>query len=303
MAPHTPPPSERAGGPVALLSPLVRGAVTLLSSPGRRVLVAVLALVAAACSQVALTGRSQLLLVSDAEVAELSKQSRTKFFQEAESKGKIVRPQDADGATSLAMVERVSTRIIRAAALDNRAQWRVVVVRADEVNANASADGTIVVYTGILPVAQSEAGLAVILAHEVAHVVARHSGERLSQMVVAQNLSNVAAAFASPQYQGAVGAALGLGAQYGVLLPFSRQHESEADHLGIYYMAKAGYDPAEAPRLWERMSAKGKSSAPPEFMSSHPSDATRIAQLRAWLPDARRYYENPNLPLPAVLGR
>jgi predicted Zn-dependent protease len=268
----------------------------------RRALVVAAALAACACSQVALTGRSQLLLVSDAEVAELSKQSRTKFFQEAEKAGKIVRAQDPEGATSLPMVDRVSTRIIRAAGLENRAQWRVVLVRADQVNANASADGTIVVYTGILPVAESEAGLAVIVGHEVAHVVARHSGERLSQMVVAQNLSNVAAAFASPQYQGAVGAALGLGSQYGVLLPFSRKHESEADHLGIYYMAKAGYDPAEAPRLWERMTAKGK-SAPPEFMSSHPSDATRIAQLRAWLPDARRYYEDPKLPLPTVLGR
>jgi predicted Zn-dependent protease len=268
---------------------------------GRALAVAV-ALAACACSQVALTGRSQLLLVSDTEVAELSKQSRTKFFQEAEREGKIVRLQDPDGAAAVPMVDRVSTRIIRAAGLESRAQWRVAVVRANQVNANASADGTIVVYTGILPVAQTDAGLAVILGHEVAHVVARHSGERLSQMLVAQNLSNVAAAFASPHYQGAVGAALGLGTQYGVLLPFSRQHESEADHLGIYYMAKAGYDPAEAPRLWERMSTKDK-AAPPEFLSSHPSDATRIANLRAWLPDARRYYDNPSLPLPAVLAR
>lgn len=259
-----------------------------------------LALAACACSQVALTGRSQLLLVSDAEVAELSKQSRAKFLQEAE--GKIVRSQDPDSGTVLPMVERVASRIVRAAGLEKQAQWRMVVVRSNEVNANASADGTIVVYTGILPVTQSEAGLAVVVGHEVAHVVARHSGERLSQMLVAQNLSNVAAAFASPQYQGLTGAALGLGAQYGVLLPFSRKHESEADHLGIYYMAKAGYDPAEAPRLWERMGAKG-GTAPPEFLSSHPSDVTRVAQLRAWLPDARRYYENQNLPLPAVLGR
>jgi predicted Zn-dependent protease len=267
-----------------------------------RVLVAVVALVAAACSQVPLTGRSQLLIVSDQEVASLSRESRTKFFQDAEKEGKLVKPQDPDAGTYLPLAERVSSRIVKAAGVADRAQWRVAVVRNDQVNANASADGTIVVYTGILPVTQTEAGLAVVLGHEVAHVVARHSGERLSQMLVAQNLSNVAAAFASPQYQGAVGAALGLGTQYGVLLPFSRQHESEADHLGIYYMAKAGYDPAEAPRLWERMSAKGKATTP-EFLSTHPSDATRIAQLRAWLPDARRYYENQSLPLPAVLTR
>ncbi|HEY7521122.1 MAG TPA: M48 family metallopeptidase [Methylomirabilota bacterium] len=267
-----------------------------------RLLLLAAVLAAVACSKVALTGRSQLLLVPDSQVAELSRQSRTKFFEEAERQHAIVKPQDADSSTVLPMVERLSSRIIRAAGLEKQAQWRVVVVRSKEVNANASADGTIVVYTGILPVAESEAGLAVIVAHEVAHVVARHSGERLSQMLVAQGVTNMAAALASPQYQAPAAAALGLGSQYGVLLPFSRHHESEADHLGIYYMAKAGYDPAEAPRLWERMSAKGKSSTP-EFMSTHPSDATRIAQLRAWLPDARRYYEDQSLPLPAVLGR
>jgi predicted Zn-dependent protease len=260
------------------------------------------ALAACACSQVALTGRSQLLLVPDAQVAELSRQSRTKFFQDAERQHALVKSEDTDGGQYVPMVERVSSRIVQAAGLGQQAQWRVAVVRSKDVNANASADGTIVVYTGIMPVAESESGLAVILGHEVAHVVARHSGERLSQMLVAQGVTNLAAAFASPQYQAPVGAALGLGSQYGVLLPFSRHHESEADHLGIYYMAKAGYDPAEAPRLWERMSAKGKSGTP-EFMSTHPSDVTRIAQLRAWLPDARRYYEDPSLPLPAVLSR
>ena len=259
-------------------------------------------LAAVACSKVALTGRSPLLLVPDTQVAELSRQSRAKFFQEAERQRAIVKADDSDSGTVVPMVERVSSRIVQAAGVGQQTQWRVVVIRSKDVNANASADGTIVVYTGILPVAESEAGLAVILGHEVAHVVARHSGERLSQMLVAQGVTNAAAAFASPQYQAPLGAALGLGSQYGVLLPFSRHHESEADHLGIYYMAKAGYDPAEAPRLWERMSAKGKKGTP-EFMSTHPSDATRIAQLRAWLPDARRYYEDQSLPLQTVLGR
>jgi predicted Zn-dependent protease len=260
-------------------------------------------LVSGACSQVPLTGRSQLLLVSDAEMAQLAKQSRVKFLQEADKQRALVSDADAESGKDLPMVNRVAARIVKAAALEGRAEWRVYLVRSADVNANASADGTIVVYTGILPVAQDEAGLAVVLGHEVAHVVARHSGERVSQVMVAQGLTSVAAAFANPAYQGAVGAALGLGSQYGVLLPFSRAHESEADHLGLYYMAKAGYDPAEAPRLWERMSGGKKGGAPPEFLSTHPSDATRIAQLRAWLPDARRYYENPNLPLPAVIAR
>jgi predicted Zn-dependent protease len=268
-----------------------------------RALVVALALAACACSQVALTGRSQLLLVSDAEMAQLAKQSRLKFLQDADRERSIVREQDPEGGQSVAMVNRVGTRIVQAAGLEKHAQWRVYLVRSKDVNANASADGTIVVYTGILPVAQSETGLAVIVAHEIAHVVARHSSERLSQVLIAQNVTNVAAALASPQYQAPVAAALGLGSQYGVLMPFGRKHESEADHLGIYYMAKAGYDPAEAPRLWERMSAKSSGAAPPEFLSTHPSEATRATQLRAWLPDARRYYENPSLPLPTVLGR
>jgi len=268
----------------------------------RPVLALLCALLIAACSQVALTGRSQLLLVSDAQMAQLAKQSRAKFLQDADKQQALVTESDGESGKYLPMVQRVSTRIVQAAGLEKRADWRVFLVRSKDVNANASADGTIVVYTGILPVAQSEAGLAVILGHEVSHVVARHSGERLSQTLIAQNVTNVAAAVASPAYQGVVGAALGLGSQYGVLLPYSRAHESEADHLGIYFMAKAGYDPAEAPRLWERMSAGSKGSAPPEFMSSHPSDATRIAQLRAWLPDARRYYDDQSLPLPAVIG-
>jgi predicted Zn-dependent protease len=182
-----------------------------------------------------------------------------------------------------------------------RAQWRAFLVRTSQVNANASADGTIVVYTGILPVAKSEAGLAAILGHEVAHVIARHSAERLSQNLLAQGVTSVAVAASDPKYQALVGGALGLGAQYGVLLPFSREHESEADHLGLYYMAKAGYDPAEAPALWQRMAALGGKGTP-EFMSTHPSHDTRIAQLNQWLPDARRYYQDRSLPLPARLG-
>lgn len=161
-------------------------------------------------------------------------------------------------------------------------------------------NGKIVVYTGILPVAETEAGLAAVIAHEVAHVVARHGAERLSQESLAQGLLTAADAVLAVQddeYRPWIGAALGLGAQYGVLLPFSREHESEADHIGLLYMAKAGYDPAEAIGFWERMEA-ASGSRPAEFLSTHPSPATRRSQIRAWLPEANGYYADRTRALP-----
>lgn len=254
------------------------------------------------CSQVALTGRQQLLLVSDTDMARLARQDRAKFLQKMDSERRILKATDGEqGAKLTPVVDRVAKRIIDAAGVAQRAPWRVFLVRASDVNANASADGTIVVFTGILPIAKTEAGLAAILGHEVAHVIARHSAERLSQSMLAQGLTNVAVGATDPKYQQLVSAALGVGAQYGVLLPFSREHESEADHLGLYYMAKAGYNPAEAPELWRRMAALGGGKQP-EFLSTHPSEQTRIAQLEKWLPDARRYFDNRSLPLPTNLS-
>jgi predicted Zn-dependent protease len=157
-----------------------------------------------------------------------------------------------------------------------------------------------IVHTGLIPIAKTEAGLAAVLGHEVGHVIARHSAERLSQTMLAQvgaQVANVAVAVYDPRYQAVTAAAVGLGAQYGVLLPYSRAHESEADHIGILLMAKAGYDPAESIALWERMEASG-GSRQPEWMSSHPNPGTRRTQLRAWLPEAQRYYQNRALPLP-----
>src|SRR5581483_5396544 len=197
--------SSRGGGRHARDAPSARSLRRRSRAAGagiggrRGALFVVLALlVSGACSQVPLTGRSQLLLVSDAEMAQLAKQSRVKFLQEADKQRALVSDADAESGKDLPMVNRVAARIVKAAALEGRAEWRVYLVRSAGVNANASADGTIVVYTGILPVAQDEAGLAVVLGHEVAHVVARHSGERVSQVMVAQGLTSVAAAFANP---------------------------------------------------------------------------------------------------------
>ncbi len=152
------------------------------------------------------------------------------------------------------------------------------------------------VYTGILGITANDVGLAVVMGHEIAHAVAGHGDERMSQGLVAQlgGLALSQALSQKPQQtQELWMTVFGVGVQYGALLPFSRTQESEADHLGLIFMAMAGYNPGEALAFWQRMSQQNQGGAPPEFMSSHPSDATRIADIRKNLPEAMRYYEGP----------
>jgi predicted Zn-dependent protease len=265
-----------------------------------RVFVLAVALLAAACETVPITGRSQVLLFSEEQVVSLANQHHAKFIAEARQKGLIVTPADANAARDLEMVNRVGMRVINAAGLADRYRWEITLLREKSANASVLPNGKIVVHTGLLDVTKTEAGLAAVLGHEVGHVVARHSAERLSHTMLAQTgvqVANAAVAAYDPRYQGVTAAALGLGAQFGVLMPYSRAHESEADHLGLLFMAKAGYDPAEAITLWERMESAG-GARQPEWLSSHPSPATRRAQLRAWLPEAQRYYQDRSLPLP-----
>lgn len=154
------------------------------------------------------------------------------------------------------------------------------------------------VYTGILPITRDEAGLAAVLGHEIGHVVARHGGERLSQQKGVQTVTQLAAGMASsnPATVQLVATALGAGAQYGVLLPWSRQQESEANHIGVLLMAKAGFDPHAAIELWKRLQAASMGQRPSEWMSTHPSEATRIQRLEGWMPEALKSYK------PASLG-
>jgi predicted Zn-dependent protease len=257
-------------------------------------------LLIAACETVPVTGRSQVILFSEEQMVQLANQHHLKFIAEARQKGAIVTAADAGAAGDVEMVNRVGRRIIDGAGLANRYQWEITLLRDRTANASVLPNGKVIVHTGLLPIAKSDAGLAAVLGHEVGHVVARHSAERLSHTMLAQTgvqLANAAVAAYDPRYQAVTGAALGLGAQYGVLLPYSREHESEADHLGLLFMAKAGYPPAEAIALWERMETAG-GARQPEWLSSHPNPATRRAQTRAWLPEAERYYQNRALPLP-----
>jgi metalloendopeptidase OMA1, mitochondrial len=234
------------------------------------------------------TGRSARVAMSSEQEEALGLQS----FREVLSQSQVVQ-----SGPERDLIVKVAERLARATGDDAKDfNWQVSAVRSEQANAFCLPGGKIVVFTGILPYAKTEAGLATVMGHEMAHAIARHGSQRLLRTSLAQTLM-MGASFSmsdmDPQQRQAVMAALGAGAQYGVLLPFSREHESEADEMGLIYMARAGYDPREAISFWERMSESGGPS-PPEFMSTHPSHGTRVEHLRALMPKAVAEYERPN---------
>jgi predicted Zn-dependent protease len=266
---------------------------------GVAALVAVAALAAGlgGCATVPVTGRSQISLVPESELAALGEQSYLEFLDGATL---------STDAAKAEFVRRIGGNIARSAETfmrDNGMagavagyKWEFALVEDDStVNALCMPGGKIVVYTGILPVTRDGAGLAAVLGHEVAHALANHAGERMSQLLLAQ-LGGVALSRAvrekPEETRQLVMLAYGIGANVGVLLPYSRQHESEADRIGLILMAQAGYDPAAAIAFWQRMAARGKGE-PPEFLSTHPAHATRIEEMRSWIPEADSYYRAP----------
>jgi Zn-dependent protease with chaperone function len=265
----------------------------------------VLILLLSGCSTVPITGRSQVNMVSDQTLIAAANDNFSRLMSSVQQKNAVLKESESpQAAGAVQSVNRVAGRIIDAAGLRNQYDWQVVIVKAREANAFVMPNGKIVVFTGLLPIARTEAGLAAVLGHEVAHVVAHHQAERVSQALLTQigvTAADVALAASNSKYRPVVGAALGIGAQYGILLPFSRVHESEADHIGLFYMAKAGYDPVEAIGLWERMEA-ASGSGPWEYLSTHPSPSTRRAQIQAWLPEAKLYYADGSRPLPRNLA-
>lgn len=245
------------------------------------------------CSTVPITGRSQLHLISSSELNAMSFQQYNQFLTE----NKL----SAD-ANNTNMVKRIGSNIKGAVetyfAQQNLSKelkdyaWEFNLIESPEVNAWCMPGGKVVVYSGILPITQNEDGLAVVMSHEIAHAVAQHGGERMSQGLL-QQLGGMALSVAlqkEPQAtQSIFMTAYGLGSTIGVLLPFSRTQESEADRLGLVFMAMAGYNPNAALDFWTRMSAQG-GAKPPEFLSTHPSDATRIANIKKHMPEAMQYY-------------
>lgn len=233
-----------------------------------------------ACATVPFTHRRQLVLLSPGEEAQLGAQA----FKEAVAKARVVRT-----GRSADLVRDVGRRI---AAVANQPsfRWEFVLLDTNDVNAFALPGGKTAVYRGILPVAQTTAGLAVVMGHEIAHAVARHGAERMSQGLVVQLGGEVlGAAVGGGANTRAILAAYGLGSQVGVMLPFGRQQETEADVIGLMLMAKAGYDPREALDFWERMERTG-GRGPAEFLSTHPSGSTRRTTLAKHMAQALNYY-------------
>ena len=254
-----------------------------------------LVLALAGCATAPYTQRSQLILVSPQQ----EQQMGAAAFQEVVTRNpidkspRVVQPETAVGERIAGVADRPDYR------------WQFVVIDDPETpNAFCLPGGKVAVYTGLFPIAKTTAGLAVVMGHEIAHAIARHGAERVSQSTLAKAGGAVlGAAVGSGSGSGAVLQAYGLGAQVGLLLPWSRTQESEADRIGLILMAKAGYDPREALAFWSRMEqAGGKETA--DFLSTHPGHDTREQQIREWLPEALRYYEDaaraPVEPLPTI---
>lgn len=255
-----------------------------------------LSLFFSSCSTVPITGRKQLDIIPDSQMLSMSFSQYDQFLKSN---------KESTNRHDINLVNKVGRKIEKAVekyfAEKNLSsqlagyKWEFHVIESKQVNAWCMPGGKVVVYTGILPLTKNEAGLAVVLGHEIAHAVAKHGNERMSQALLTQ-LGGVALSQAikdKPEMtQNIFMAAFGVGAQLGILLPFSRTQESEADHLGLIFMAIAGYNPNEALSFWQRMAAAQKGSAPPEFLSDHPSNQSRIEDIRREIPEAMKYYRN-----------
>lgn len=249
------------------------------------------------CSTVPLTGRSRLNLVSDEQVLPMAFQAYGEFL--TENKSAVLPSTNAQalrvktvGNKLIAAVRNYMTTSGNAGLIENY-KWEVNVVQSKELNAWCMPGGKIVVYTGILPVTKDDAGLATVMGHEIAHAIAGHSAERMSQEMVAQGagaLGNVALSKNS-KTQSIFNTLYGIGTPL-AMLSYGRNQELEADRLGLIFMAMAGYNPQNATAFWQRMAAASEGSQkPPEFLSTHPSDATRIARIQNALPEAQKYYK------------
>ncbi|MEW6616763.1 MAG: M48 family metallopeptidase [Thermodesulfobacteriota bacterium] len=258
-------------------------------------LITLICFILTACTTVPITGRQQLNLVPDSSMLSMSLQEYNKFLDQnklSKDTEKVNMVREA-GVRIQRAVEMYLTQNNMKEELKNYA-WEFNLVENKEVNAWCMPGGKVVVYTGILPYTQDETGLAVVIGHEIAHAVAKHGNERMSQGLLAE-MGGIALSEALKTKSSATlqlwMAAYGLGAQYGILMPYSRLQENEADHLGLIFMAMAGYDPNATVPFWQRMSAQKGGSAPPEFLSTHPSDNTRIKNIQSLIPDAMKYYK------------
>ena len=239
------------------------------------------------CTTVPETGRRQLNFMSPGDEMQLGVSEFDKMKQGV--------PISKDPAAN-ALLQRVGHRIAAVCPMKD-AKWEFVVFESKEANAFCLPGGKVGVYTGILPITKDEAGLATVIGHEVAHAVARHGGERITEAMGLQLLGVVVdAGTRESKYHSAFVSGYGLGSQLGVALPHSRKQESEADHIGLLYMSRAGYDPEQAVFFWQRFADfnSKQGSATPWFLRTHPLDAKRVEQLRGWIPEAKAQFKSAN---------
>ena len=260
----------------------------------KKATLALIVLVLSGCSSVLLTGRKQLNLVSDEQVLALSDSAYHSFMATSVVSGKAM-----DNARVLRVGKKITAAVeayMKDQGLSDQLKgynWEFNLVKDTSVNAFCMPGGKIVVFEGILPVTQTDAGLAVVLGHEIAHAIAKHANERMSQQLAAKSVGSAVATifqYKSQTAQTLANTGYALLAEYGFTLPYSRKQEYEADRLGLIFMAMAGYDPQESVNFWSRMAATG-SSTTPELMSTHPSNANRISNLQKLIPEAQKFYK------------
>ncbi|MFM7901088.1 MAG: M48 family metallopeptidase [Bacteroidota bacterium] len=262
----------------------------------RKIAAVLLTMLMVACAKVPITNRKQMNLLPESQLIGMSLSGYKEFLD----KNPPVSTNDANAALVAKVGSKISSAVNRFMTQNKMAdrvkgfKWEFKLVNSKEVNAWCMPGGKVVVYSGLLPVTKDEVGLAFVMGHEIAHAVARHGNERMSQMLLAQTGAvalDVALSNKPDETRAIFNTAYGVGVQVGAMLPFSRLHETEADKLGMVFMAMAGYDPAEAPKVWQRMIDMNKGPKTPEFLSTHPGDKTRIENLRAYVPTAKKYFK------------
>lgn len=246
------------------------------------------------CSSVPVTGRKQITLMPATSLLSMSLQQYDEFLNNNKLSNNS---KDAELVKMVGLkIQTAVEEYLGGKGFSDKLkgyEWEFNLVEGPEVNAWAMPGGKVVVYTGILPITEDATGLAVVMGHEIAHAIAEHGRERMSQQLIAQLGSAALMRVARERPEKTkqmLSSAIGMGTQFGIMLPFSRLHESEADHMGLIFMAMAGYNPNSAVDFWQRMADLKEGNAPPEFMSTHPSDKTRIANIKEQIPEAMKYY-------------
>ena len=240
-------------------------------------------LVISACTTTPVSNRSALILIPKSQEISLGIQSYNEILK---------REKESEDTQLNQVIRRVGQRIASVSDMP-KLEWEIKLIESDQKNAFALPGGKIAIYTGILSVAKNEAGLATVMSHEIAHVIARHGAQRMTQQMLLQGaMIGAGLSMKNSTQKNIVLSALGVGVLYGFTLPFSRLHESEADQIGLIYMAKAGYDPNEAINFWQRFGQVKGGKGPPEWASTHPADVTRMQGLRSYLSRAKYDYQN-----------